>query len=168
MLKLTGMLLLIAAGALTGFNKAAALTKRVRFFEDYISFITQIETQIRYSSQTLCVLLEDARAPKALEPLIECFISRIESGEDFDKTWESAAQQIPADSGISKQDRELVKRFGTGLGKTDMQGQESHCELCLREAICALEEARRDRDAKSKLYRSLGILSGAACALLIL
>jgi len=70
--------------------------------------------------------------------------------------------------GINTQDMELITQFGRELGKSDLQTQLAHCEsyhsIMSRRAASALT----DRENKSKLYTTLGIVAGLGLAILFL
>jgi stage III sporulation protein AB len=62
----------------------------------------------------------------------------------------------------------VISEFGEMLGKSDIQNQESVLDLA-RENIEILErEARETAKIKGKLYRNMGVLSGAAVVILLL
>ena len=87
----------------------------------------------------------------------------MEQGMNFQQAWEACAGM-----GWNKTDAALLRDFGQGFGATDLEGQLAHCGLYERLAGERLKEARRERDVKSKLYRTLGVSGGIAAVLLFL
>ena len=168
MIKLIGAIFLITAGAMTGIYRSCALTQRVRLLEEYITLINEIETQIRYSAQPLYQMLENMKKKNSIGGFLHNLLSHAQDEDDFSQAWERAVDAIENNTGITKQDRVIIKEFGAGLGKTDIDGQIAHCNLCMASARNNLKKAREEKETKSKLYRSLGVLGGTACALLIL
>ena len=168
MIKLIGAIFLITAGAMTGIYRSCALTQRVRLLEEYITLINEIETQIRYSAQPLYQMLESMSNKNSIGGFLHKLLSHAQADADFSQAWERAVDAIENNTGITKQDRAIIREFGAGLGKTDIDGQISHCKLCMTAAQNNLENARKEKETKTKLYRSLGVLGGTACALLIL
>jgi len=74
----------------------------------------------------------------------------------------------PKNCGMNTQDMKFISRFGRELGKSDLQAQLAHCEsyhsIMARRAASALT----DRENKSKLYTTLGIVAGLGLTILFL
>ncbi len=156
-----GMLLLIVAGVLVGQWESLKLSLRVRHLEELLVFIKNIETEIRFSSVPLLPLLK--KYSKTI-PWMRICVKHMESGEDFSGSWKKAVGQA---SGVWEKERDLLLRLGEGLGKTDLQGQISHCEMIFKLLEEVLEKAKEEQKNKSRIYQTLGAFGGIAIALLI-
>lgn len=161
MLKFVGAILLIAAGALAGYMESRKLSMRVKRLEAFFRFLSAAKTEIRYAA----LPLEDVLKRHGGE--VFCFPRESEGTEEWVDGWKKSAAQGKYQDGFAEKDREMLKNFCAGFGSSDTQGQTAHLELYENLAASALEEAERERAAKSKLYRMLGIFGGAAAAILL-
>lgn len=83
----------------------------------------------------------------------------------FPNAWEMAVKN---NSQFSNDEKKLLLEAGTSLGATDKEGQLSALEFyILRLEKMAQEESERYK-IKGKMYRSLGIASGAMIGILII
>ena len=53
--------------------------------------------------------------------------SRLRKGERVLAAWEGAVEEDGRDAGLTKADRELLRGFGSQLGRTDVEGQIANC-----------------------------------------
>ena len=68
-----GCLLVIVAGGGAGYLQARKLSMRVRFLEQYLKWVSQMETEIRYGSEDISRLLGRHRQElSALSFLTQC------------------------------------------------------------------------------------------------
>lgn len=65
------------------------------------------------------------------------------------------------------QDGIFLKEFINGLGKSDMEGQLTYCSTARLRLKSIINSAVEERDAKSKLYKILGVSLGAMFTVLI-
>lgn len=82
--------------------------------------------------------------------------------------WSEQIDKIDKNSGLSIEDRSVMKRFSDGLGVSDIEGQISNCELYSGLIEERLRLSEEDELKKSRLYRVLGFSLGAILALLFL
>ncbi len=150
----------MGACAAAGFAQSHKLSDRVKKLESFLKFISNAKSEIRYTAAPVERIL--ARQGRDLDFQPACLRS-LEGGSDFYKAWETCAGV-----GWNKKDAALLQEFGRGLGATDVEGQLAHCDLYLRLTEERLDEAQRDRDAKSKLYATLGVSGGIAAVLLLI
>lgn len=144
------------------------LKKRVDFFEDYISLINQIESLISYNAIPLDEIVFGIHSGDGIAEFTNSLKTLIENGENFHNAWKRCVNELNLSDGISEDDKTLFNDFGRGLGITDISGQVAHCNLSLSMANSRLSLYREEKATKTKLYRTLGILSGIAVALLII
>lgn len=74
---------------------------------------------------------------------------------------------MPRVKGLQKKDLDLLNGFGTGFGASDTESQVAHFTLYETLTTSAINEARAERDRKSKLYLMLGVFGGMAAAILL-
>lgn len=90
--------------------------------------------------------------------------------EELQKTDNAAAGWKLTDTSglIVEIDRQIVDDFFEELGKTDIQGQEGACLNTIERLKGAEKEALDIYACKGRLYRTLGILSGLAIAIILI
>lgn len=129
--------------------------------------------QIRYTAAPIQEILAKAAEGGEFQslPFLAEASRRMKSGERPDEALEGAVKEANLsgeDCGFTEGDRELLFQFGRGLGKSDVDGQLSHCEAYRRLIGDRLTAARGEVASKGKLYITLGVSAGLAVALLLL
>ncbi|HIR03856.1 MAG TPA: stage III sporulation protein AB [Candidatus Scatovicinus merdipullorum] len=169
MLRLAAVTAIILSGALTGLCASQRLTARVSFFEGFLAFLVRLQTQIRFNADDLSRLLATDEADGAVAVFLkECRQTAQTEDRNVMQVWPQAVDRIPKNTGLTSDDRKLLKDFSAALGTTDIDGQVAHCELYKTLAGARLEQAREEKAKKGKLYRMLGVFSGVCVSLLIL
>lgn len=169
MLRLAAVTAIILSGALTGLCASQRLTARVSFFEGFLAFLVRLQAQIRFNADDLSRLLATDEADGAVAVFLkECRQTAQTEDRNVMQVWPQAVDRIPKNTGLTSDDRKLLKDFSAALGTTDIDGQVAHCELYKTLAGARLEQAREEKAKKGKLYRMLGVFSGVCVSLLIL
>lgn len=162
-----GCILVIAAGAGAGYLQSRKLAMRVRFLEQYLKWISQLETEIRYCADGIPRLLgKHGKEMPTLSFLIGC-VRRMQAGTPFPAAWQEAVGGISGDYGLCPDDLEAVREFGNGLGASDVDGQTAHCRMHRELLQSRLDAAREEKQKKGRLYFMLGLFLGIGIALLI-
>lgn len=138
------------------------LCLRVEKLEAFLRFLSAAKTEIRYSSLPVESVLRKHGGEFSFFPL-----SAEDGSDGWGKAWSEAVKAGAGNEGFSRKDIELLEGFGAGFGASDTQGQIAHFSLYENLVSAALEEAKKERDGKSKLYRMLGVCGGAAAAILL-
>ncbi len=92
----------------------------------------------------------------------------MEEGQPFPKAWEQSLCREKRRSYLSGGDLRIIGMFSDVIGKSDRKSQMGGIELIEQLLNQAIEAAKRMRDEKGGLYRSLGILGGIGLAVLLL
>lgn len=155
--------MLIATGCLAGYMESHKLSMRVDRLEAFLRFLSSARAEIRYSSMPVGSILRSHGNGIA-------FLSCIEPdccGKAWLEQWNHAVEKHAESEGFGKKDLDLLKDFGAGFGNSDTESQLAHFDLYENLTSSALENARSDRDRKSRLYLMLGVLGGTAAAILL-
>ena len=70
--------------------------------------------------------------------------------------------------GFNNEDIKIIKSFGKLLGKTDINGQINEIELTLKLIEKQIENAEKEREKNSKLYKTLGITCGIGICIILI
>ena len=163
-LKILGGLLLVLSGFSAGWFCSKKLLMRKDFFKRIISFISNLSTQLRYSTSDIFTLVSLSASTSGLD----LFEISDESGTPFYDIWTQRVNTIPAKFGLKKGDTALLLEFGEQLGKTDVDGQLKHLEMYEALFKNLLTDAENEINKKSKLYKTMGFFVGTASALMII
>lgn len=124
-MKTAGLLLIVAAGLLLGLMAAGGLRRRVSTLGQLSRFMVRLADQIRYTAAPVEELLTAAESSGEFDGLsmLGHVCSRLRKGERVLAAWEGAVEEDGRDAGLTKADRELLRGFGSQLGRTDVEGQ---------------------------------------------
>lgn len=153
-----------------GIYASTGLSRRAASLERFGRLIDYIETQIRYTAAPVKEIIAKTASADEFSSLsfLKTASENIKSGKRPDEAWTGAVQSEGESCGFNASDRELLLNFGRDLGKSDVEGQLSHCEAFHRLFEDRLQTARSDVRIKGKLYMTLGVTGGLSVALLLL
>lgn len=169
MLKLIGAAIIISGCGGFGFALAINYGMQERLLHDLIRAIEIMGNELRYRLTPLPKLCE-ITACSVREPL-KSFLFDLSDELNKRKSPDvlSCVRSALARSRISKGNvREILVELGTTLGMYDLEGQESGLkriqQICIREE----NEYRIHYKERTRCYKTLGLCSGIAIAILFL
>lgn len=168
MLKLIGAVILIFSTSMVGINFSSRLSERVRVLNTIKLMLEEISIQIRFRGLTVTELVQSLLRNQVLR---ECeFLSDVEKNlnavKDFSKAWSISVDNWNI-RGLKESDREFLKGIGCFLGCSDIDGQLSSLELSKEKLLILQRDSVEQCERKGRLYRSLGVLSGAFAAVML-
>ena len=168
MLKWLGAALLTGAVLLSGRYFSQSVILRRRQLEAIASMVARMEEEIRYNGADVCSLVERLQRDSlsGALPFLERCAARCRSGEPFPNAWRGALEDSERQMRLTCEEKAQLLSFGERLGATDLEGQMAHCGMYRREFERLLSEARGQEQVKTRLYRSLSMLAGAAVIIL--
>jgi len=128
--------------------------------------INTIKTQFEYCNTPIGEMLEKLKRNKELNFIDEC-IKRYEDGEQFSQAWSDSVHKSPSLNALQKGDKEILKAFGNVLGTTDLNGQLNICSFYISQIKEKQNDAKERFKTYGRLYSAMGILSGAAVAIIL-
>lgn len=164
MLKLLGSLMLIAAGALSGYSASHRYLRRIEMLRGLLRMYGEICIRLEYSLMTFAELIESLREDPAFS--VFGFL-------DVDTEVCDIRLRI-LDSLDSLSDRfdpaslENLRSFFVRLGTTDIQGQLSYAKMAQSRQKEILASSSPVLEQKAKLSRTLGLLGGAFAAIMLI
>ena len=151
--------MIVLSGTAIGYMVSHRLSMRAAFLNQYIKFISFCETQIRFSAIPIIEILKKQQNSQYISLFIKNCIKKIEKG--------ISSSEISKDMGLTTEDMNLIKDFGVGLGKSDVDSQISHCRLNIKLMSSVLELAIENKKKKGRIYVMLGSFSGMAIVLVM-
>ncbi len=152
------LIILICCSAV-GVRKSFAIKKRVVFIDGIISMLTEFAIDIRFQLPTLEELIRNQHGEFA-----EKVKHIIKSGSDVRTAWESACREYRSEAA----EIALLCEFGRAFGNSDGNGELQLIQLYIERFSKLREAAFKEYSHKGKAAAKVGVLCGAAGAVLVL
>ncbi|GAX90902.1 stage III sporulation protein SpoIIIAB [Effusibacillus lacus] len=171
MIKLVGSVMIIMAAAGLGFWRATTYSERARQLNQLITALQMLETEISYGATPLPEALSriGRRIPGPIGLLLDETGQRLMRGEggSVGLLLQSQFEQWSPRLSLQPQDREILLTFGQTLGVSDRSDQLKHIRLACTRLAAEESLARDERDRLGKMWRYLGVLTGAAAVIIM-
>lgn len=166
MFKIIGIAVIISVTSFAGSYFSQTLKNRVLMLKKLNYMLDEILVLLRCKSATVYEIAEVLAADERFSDFI--FLKKVISDRNrsFRESWcEAVSENIP--QGAKKSDVEILTDIGRKLGASDLDGQISTISLWQSELVSAISSAEEDYNRKAKLYRSLGVLTGAFISIML-
>ena len=167
-MKLSGTVLILICFAMMGSRIRYKFKNRIVCLEEILIMLDIIRSQICFVNtdiKSLIIMLSNDENLKKLNFLSECK-TLMESNNDFVFAWNNAIDS--AGSSLNETDIQLLKSFGSQLGKSDVQGQINNCLLHIERFKNRLDDAQLNFKKYGNLYFNLSILSGLLVSIILI
>ena len=146
---------------------SAALERRCAVLRDIAAIIEGMRVKIRYRSVRMSELISEAasEARFARCGFIHTVSEKMHGGMSVNEAWCEAASRALF---ITEADRDILKGIGADLGCSDTDGQLSLLALGASMIEKAIDEAERERTAKSRMILSVWTLCGIGAGILLI
>ncbi len=172
MYKLIGILCILAGCAGWGSAKAGQEKERVRHLRTLFHIMGQMRSEISYGKHTLpeiCLLLSELND----DCYHSCFVriyerTREEKGGDFPEVWEAEVQACLKQLPLREDERETVAELPKTLSFQEEGGQSGRIGLAEAFLEGRYRQAEETCENRSKMIRSVSILTGLLLTILLL
>lgn len=151
-------------GTFIGMYFSRKVQDRYLLLTELNAFVLRTEGLIKYNRYSVCELLSECKSDK-LPFITDELIAVSEDGRKIDTQWKREIAKIKY---ITADDVRVMTMLGENLGKTDTHGQLSVMESIRGSLDTLIKDSDEIRKNKTKLYRTLGILLGAAVGIIFL
>ncbi|MEM1483827.1 stage III sporulation protein AB [Oscillospiraceae bacterium PP1C4] len=161
LLKVSGMILIIICTTSIGMAMARTLSKRVSELKASIAVLGALERELSYSltpPDEAIAKLEQLESFAAVAFLPAC-ASLCRQGIPFPSAWRRAVHEQRGE--LMPDDVTILANLSETLGQYDLEGQLSRINQAKMQLQFQLDGARERCKTHSKLYRTMGLLSGA-------
>ena len=170
--KITGCILIIGACSYMGFFLGKQYNARFEQIRKLRSSLKMLETEISYSMNPLpeALLKVGSRIPGPVGALYKYTAELLEKnvGLPMDQVWKAGLNELSEESSLKKEELDVLDDFGLGLGGSDKEEQLKNFHL-IQEHLRIIElNAESDRNKYERMYKTLGVLTGAALALVLI
>lgn len=169
-LKIIGSAILIGATSFIGFSLASECSKRPRALRELQSMLQMLENEISYLSNLLSEAFERIYKGTNFETAIlfkESAKYLCINGCTADAAWERAVEENYGKLSLNAEDKTILLTFGKMLGNSDLEGQLNNIRLVSSQLKLQEIKAEEMKKKNEKMFRSLGVLSGLAIAIIL-
>ncbi|MBQ9460786.1 MAG: stage III sporulation protein AB [Clostridia bacterium] len=163
-MRLSGGLLIVLCGALSGILKCRSFKARAELMGEYLRFLTQVEAAVGYTAESITSILAGVRGFELLSPVLKSTLDLMKNGRSFESAWCSSVKRCLHD----REDRQLMYSFGSSFGTDNVQGELSKLALHRQNAETHYAGLTAELKTKSRLYRTLGVFCGVMAAAVLL
>lgn len=93
-------------------------------------------------------------------------IKELNKNLSIEEAWENAIKKT--ETNLNKEDLNILLDMGKMLGKTDVDGQVSNLEIASTFIDTQIEKAEIEKQKNSKLYKTLGVVTGLAIIIILI
>lgn len=155
MFKLLLCIVIVLCSTAVGFSFSAKLFTRKKILELFVLELKNAKTKMRYSSNELHKIFENN------------FMNYNFCGSTpFHNQWNDMLNYYS--KVLTKADIDLLSNFGKALGTSDLNGELSNIDMHINLLNAQISESQNCIDSKSKVYRTLGLSSGLAVAIILI
>ena len=168
-IKFIGAVILICATSFIGFSMAAECSKRPRALRELQSMLQMLENEISYLSNLLSEAFNRIYDSSNFDTAIlfrEAAKYLGTDGYTADLAWEKAIEENFGKLSLNFEDKTILLSFGKMLGNSDLEGQLNNIRLISSQLKLQEQKAEEMKRKNEKMYRSLGVLSGLAIAII--
>ena len=171
-MKILGAILVMMASCGIGFLYAGEINRRKMELEEQYNLMKLILGDIRYMRAVLpeainkAIIRHQGSYMRFLKIISELLSES--PGITFSDIWSTAVEKGLTQSALQQTDKQMLKRFGESVSLADRENTMLCFEQYISELKDEIEEISRVAGTKMKLYRSLGILTGAFIVVLFI
>lgn len=171
LLKITGIILIIIAGALFGYSLCDDYLERIYCLESIKRALFILRGEIKHNNSSIYEALENIEVSNNN---VMNFISGVIKEYKYKKSslWEAWEKGITdcfeKSPGLKKEEIKIIQEFGRNLGITDRETQLKNIDECVKEMEESITDLKNDKKEKCKLYKTLGVLSGLFISIVLL
>ena len=159
-----GILLMAGTLIVGGFSAAEQYRERVEVLGRLRQMVYHLKNQILYANAALSTALAETGA--RFEGETAAFFHRtarrlqMEKAKEVSEIWKEEAEKLFQRVPMGKQDRENLLALGRQLGLADRSIQERTLLFYLEQTDESMAHFKQDLEARTKLFRCLGMTAG--------
>lgn len=156
--------MIMISSVLWGFLAAKRLSDRATRLRTLELLLTEIETQIKFCAKSLPQIFEQLKLQARFNNLD--FLKSLElQRECFSESFKTA---LIKDCYLTQSERMPLLALADTLGSTDIEGQAAAIDIAKKSIVSQYYAEKEENLQKRRLYLSMGVLVGAALAVLMI
>ena len=166
-IKYIALFIIFILSALTGTIISKSYGYRVKNLREIKNILNILKTKIKFTYEPLKDIFEEFE--KGSNTNINKLFYDINSNMktmNIEEAWTNSIEN--ANLNLNKEDKEILKNLGKMLGKTDTEGQISEIDITSTFIDTQIQKAEEEKKKNEKLYKSLGIITGLVCVIILI
>ena len=166
-IKYTSLFLLFIAISAVGYIIAEKYKKRVDELKEMKKALNILETKMKYTYEPIPKIFLDIK-DNTKDNVSYIFKDAAEkmgkeaAGEAWSKTLQNRQ------GSLNKEDINILQGLTSLLGKTNLEGQVTQIELTSNFLDNQIKNAEKEEEKNKKMYRTLGVVIGLACVIVLI
>lgn len=139
---------------------------RVIELKEFKNILNIMKTKIKFTYEPLAEIFK--QISKDNQTNVEKIFGQMANQMSYFQArdvWENCIQQ--ADISINQEDKEILKRMGKLLGKTDVEGQISEIEVTEQFLNIQIDKAEEEKKKNQKMHKTLGLVIGLVFVIIL-
>ena len=154
-------------GTFGGIYFSLRLRRKGEFLEQYIMFLTQVQTMILYGGMSVREIFRDVKNIPLAEGILRDTEVYMNDGEAIETAWKKAVDVNMKKLYFEKSDIEMIEYFGNTFGVSDREGELSKIKLHEELVKERWNILKNEMLSKCRVYRIVGMFCGVLTAVLI-
>lgn len=171
-LKLIGAVIICSSLTALGMIKALSFEKRLDVLNELEKGMKLLAGEIKYTSATLpeAVRSVSNRTNGSIKDFFGNVAARVVDNPQtlFKDIWQDEVKGLCKEDMLVTEDVEVINELGAQLGHLDITMQLNAIEMCITRVNDRQQDALETIKTKSKLYKTIGLTSGALIVLVLL
>lgn len=165
-LKIIISIFIICICAYLGICKAKTYEIREKELKKIKSSLAFFKSKIEFTYEPIQEVFEQISKSVYLHK-DNVFLKTMEKMKVFNinDAWNNSVEE---NENFNDEDKEILKMFGKLLGKTDKKGQLSEIDITQEFIEKQIEKAEQEKIKNSKLYKTLGVISGVGIIIILI
>lgn len=164
MISIVIFMLTTLSGAAVGAYFSDRLSQRCAVISAYISLFRNMTAYVTYNGYKLDEMLK-AQCKTSRCYISDKLIAVCESGGNISEEWDAC---VNTSGCLKAEERNILSELGRNIGKSNTEGETAVLALAQTRLESVLESASEEKKRKGRLYRTLGIMLGAAVGIMLI
>lgn len=171
-LRIAGSLFVVTAASLAGCRKAKELEERTLKLGELKRLMVFLQGELRFHRASLAEAFENVseHVEVPFSRFLKSVSQKLEAKTfgNFEMIWKEETKELLSKTGFSKEDERIFEMLCSSLGYLDLTMQMDALNLAILQVESAIKEAKEKQEIRGKLYRTMGVTTGAILALCII
>ena len=163
------LLCIIVGCTSIGFILSRGYADRVNELNDLSILINILQNKIKFTQLPLQEIFEDLGNIKLKTKIHNIFLICSENLKKMkmEKAWKESIEEGRKFFYLNEEDIEVLNILGSTLGKTDINGQMNEINEIKERIALQIQQAEKEKNRNSKMYKSLGTITGLGIVILL-
>lgn len=171
-LKVSGVICIVASTALWGEYKARSLSLRLQQLRHFQQALRLLSTEISFTATPLPYAFKSIgnQIPGVAGKVFQEASRLLRERNDMNaqEAWRESLGVMSLPAFLTPDDLKILENMGISLGMSDRENQLKQIQLVSKQLEFAVEEALEKRNSSERMWRYLGFLGGVVLVIFLL